>query len=216
MHAVLESVKIQRWLLKEFMHPHHASISSGQCGLTTSSSSTSTMSYALRAPQKMMQVTPSKQWIHFFLSDLWPPTSNILVSTEKIRTNPVGADTPKDHAGVRWDSPEVQLFAGELFFDDTSCFDSRSQHILLGWEVFRFADSVHFVEVADGWQEKRNSGIRHSLCLYTLRPQNSTCIPTASCIPKAKRGLTSQQSRSAGTQQLFRRRPARQSLSTAS
>lgn len=27
---------------------------------------------------KMMQVTPSKQWIHFFLSDLWPPTSNIL------------------------------------------------------------------------------------------------------------------------------------------
>lgn len=50
--------------------------------LTTSSSSTSTMSYALRAPQKMIQVTPSKQWIHFFLSDLWPPTSNILFTTE--------------------------------------------------------------------------------------------------------------------------------------
>lgn len=26
----------------------------------------------------MMQVTPSKQWIHFFLSDRCPPTSNIL------------------------------------------------------------------------------------------------------------------------------------------
>uniref|UniRef100_A0A0E9Q2G6 Uncharacterized protein n=1 Tax=Anguilla anguilla TaxID=7936 RepID=A0A0E9Q2G6_ANGAN len=26
----------------------------------------------------MMAVTPSKQWIHFFLSERWPPTSNIL------------------------------------------------------------------------------------------------------------------------------------------
>lgn len=25
-----------------------------------------------------MAVTPSKQWIHFFLSERWPPTSNIL------------------------------------------------------------------------------------------------------------------------------------------
>lgn len=31
------------------------------------------------ATQNMMAVTPSKQWIHFFLSDLWPPTSNILL-----------------------------------------------------------------------------------------------------------------------------------------
>lgn len=30
------------------------------------------------ATQKMIAVTPSKQWIHFFLSDRWPPTSNIL------------------------------------------------------------------------------------------------------------------------------------------
>ncbi len=49
---------------------------------TTSSSSTSTMSYALRAAMKMIQVTPSKQWIHFFLSERWPPTSNILQNTK--------------------------------------------------------------------------------------------------------------------------------------
>lgn len=30
------------------------------------------------ATQNIIDVTPSKQWIHFFLSDLWPPTSNIL------------------------------------------------------------------------------------------------------------------------------------------
>ena len=51
--------------------------------LTISSSSASTRSYALRATQKMMAVTPSKQWIHFFLSDLCPPTSNILQHQQK-------------------------------------------------------------------------------------------------------------------------------------
>lgn len=54
------------------------------------------------------------------------------------------------------DSPEVQLFAGELFFDDTSCFDSRSQHILLGGEVVWLADSLHFIEVADNGRTNRN------------------------------------------------------------
>lgn len=52
-------------------------------------------------------------------------------------------------SGPPCDLPEVQLFAGELFFNDTSCFDSRSQHVLLSGEVFWLADSVHFIEVAD-------------------------------------------------------------------
>ena len=43
-----------------------------------SSSSASTKSYPDKATQNMIEVTPSKQWIHFFLSDLCPPTSNIL------------------------------------------------------------------------------------------------------------------------------------------
>lgn len=29
-----------------------------------------------------MEVTFSKQWIHFLLSDLWPPTSTILVEAQ--------------------------------------------------------------------------------------------------------------------------------------
>lgn len=41
----------------------------GSKSLTISSSSASTKSYALKATQKMMAVTPSKQWIHFFRSD---------------------------------------------------------------------------------------------------------------------------------------------------
>lgn len=50
------------------------------------------------------------------------------------------------------DLPEVQLFAGELFFNDTSCLDSRSQHVLLSGEIVRLADSVHFAEVAVGFK----------------------------------------------------------------
>jgi TRAP-type uncharacterized transport system substrate-binding protein len=41
-------------------------------------SSSSAWSYSLSATQKMMDVTFSKQWIHFFRSLRWPPTSNML------------------------------------------------------------------------------------------------------------------------------------------
>ena len=45
---------------------------------TVVSSSCNTWSYSDIATQNMMAVTSSKQWIHFFRSDLWPPTSNSL------------------------------------------------------------------------------------------------------------------------------------------
>jgi hypothetical protein len=37
-----------------------------------------TWSYSDMATQNIIAVTSSKQWIHFFLSDRWPPTSNNL------------------------------------------------------------------------------------------------------------------------------------------
>lgn len=46
--------------------------------LTSLSDSTRTWSYSLRATKNMMDVTFSKQWIHFLRSDLCPPTSTIL------------------------------------------------------------------------------------------------------------------------------------------
>ena len=124
---------------------------------TTSSSSTSTMSYALSAPQKMMQVTPSKQWIHFFLSDLWPPTSNILLvrggrKSNYVSTNRRQCRLPIGHGwlcvNLLFELPEVQFFASELFFNDTSGLDSRPQHILLIRKIVGLADSVHVREVA--------------------------------------------------------------------
>ena len=41
-------------------------------------SSSKTWSYSLKATQKMIEVTFSKQCIHFFRSLLCPPTSNML------------------------------------------------------------------------------------------------------------------------------------------
>lgn len=46
--------------------------------VTSLSDSTRTWSYSLRATKNMMDVTFSKQWIHFLRSDLCPPTSTIL------------------------------------------------------------------------------------------------------------------------------------------
>ena len=56
------------------------SVSLKQEALTVVSSSCRTWSYSLIATQKMIAVTSSKQWIHFFRSDRWPPTSNNLQS----------------------------------------------------------------------------------------------------------------------------------------
>ena len=51
--------------------------------LTSLSDSTNTWSYSLKATRNMMDVTFSKQWIHFLRSDLWPPTSTILKQRRK-------------------------------------------------------------------------------------------------------------------------------------
>ena len=49
---------------------------------TVVSSSCNTWSYSLRATQKMIAVTSSKQCIHFLRSDRWPPTSNNLFTRQ--------------------------------------------------------------------------------------------------------------------------------------
>lgn len=114
------------------------------------------------------------------------------------------------------DLPEVQLFAGELFFNDTSCFDSRSQHVLLSGEVVWLADSVHFIEVAESKQHNSQASDMKSSLSTNTKPAASLVLRVTPPLDQSQCGLTSQQSRSVGTQQLFQSRPARQSLSTAS
>lgn len=50
---------------------------------TSLSDSTRTWSYSLKATRNMMDVTFSKQWIHFLRSDRCPPTSTILRRKEE-------------------------------------------------------------------------------------------------------------------------------------
>ena len=58
---------------------HEKSLSSSRMRLRTSlSDSKRIWSYSDKATKKMIEVTFSKQWIHFRRSDLWPPTSTIL------------------------------------------------------------------------------------------------------------------------------------------
>lgn len=52
--------------------------SSDSLSLFCVGSSRSTILYELQAVTKMMAVTSLKHWIHFRLSSLWPPTSNML------------------------------------------------------------------------------------------------------------------------------------------
>lgn len=62
--------------------------------LTSLSDSTRTWSYSLRATRNMMDVTFSKQWIHFLRSDRCPPTSTILQDT----AGPGSREVPKGPA----------------------------------------------------------------------------------------------------------------------
>lgn len=55
----------------------------------------------------------------------------------------------------------MQLTAGELFFNDTSGFDSRSQHVLFSGHVVELADSVQFVEIAV--EDQRHLSIKSTL-----------------------------------------------------
>lgn len=54
--------------------------------LTSLSDSNKIWSYSLKATKKIIDVTFSKQWIHFLRSDRWPPTSTILQKKQKVNT----------------------------------------------------------------------------------------------------------------------------------
>ena len=79
---------------------------------TSLSDSTRTWSYSLSATRNMMDVTFSKQWIHFLLSDLWPPTSTILTGKTVAvsllvlvkRKDPVSGLTWTQHSAGRMDT----------------------------------------------------------------------------------------------------------------
>jgi hypothetical protein len=75
-HAILEA-RVSRGTAESF------------CRLTCELSSNSTWSYSLNATQKMMDVTFSKQCIHFLRSLRWPPTSNMLFAVSPRAQRPV-------------------------------------------------------------------------------------------------------------------------------
>ena len=57
--------------------------------LTVVLASSSPWSYSLSAVQKMIEVTLSKQWIHFLRSERCPPTSNMCIDSWPARREPL-------------------------------------------------------------------------------------------------------------------------------
>ena len=77
-----------------------------------------------------MAVTPSKQCIHFFRSDRWPPTSNILKNKKYnvLKTN--------FYIKIK-NSLEMNSLKAKMRFDNARRFDPSPQHVLLRWDVIR-------------------------------------------------------------------------------
>lgn len=101
-------------------------------------SSSRTWSYSLRATQKMIEVTFSKQWIHFLRSLLCPPTSNMLNRSSVVSP-----------ANTRSNSLNAERAHLEFRFVDTSRLGTRSKDICLCRKIVRCCYPVHFIEEAE-------------------------------------------------------------------
>jgi hypothetical protein len=112
--------------------------------LTWLDSSSRTWSYSLSATQKMIEVTFSKQWIHFFRSLRWPPTSNMLVLwLDSVSCRDGGCRGYELYAQLAHSEPCL-VYAGSL------C--PGSQDIGLGWNVIWSGYSLYLIEKAGGRQ----------------------------------------------------------------
>jgi hypothetical protein len=86
----------------------------------------------------MMDVTFSKQWIHFLRSLRWPPTSNMLFHISR------HAGGLSEHAHVL----DAELAHGESCLVDTGRLRSRSQDVGLDGDVVGVCYSLDLVEEA--------------------------------------------------------------------
>lgn len=126
----------------------------------------------------MMAVTPSKQWIHFFLSDLCPPTSNILKNDTNTQTCRLvclnGSIQPNNQAWLYL--LEVEILESKVCFHNSSSFDSGPQHVLLGGDIRTVGYPLQVIQVALGGRRKLISRDRR---LQASRPGSTlTMLPS--------------------------------------
>lgn len=92
-----------------------------------------------------MEVTLSKQWIHFLLSERWPPTSTILTTTPV--THVLGLQDLSRFPYSVDELPEDYFGKVEGVFYDARSGDPDPQHVLQGGHVGHGRDSVQVVQV---------------------------------------------------------------------
>ena len=112
---------------------------------TCRDSSRSTWSYSLNDTQKIIDVTASKQWIHFFRSERWPPTSNILF----LQINQLACCIVIIvlHSWVLY-SLNVQLTHFKPRFCNACSFGSCTQYVLLTRNIIWFSYPFGILEKA--------------------------------------------------------------------
>lgn len=115
--------------------------------LTSFAHSYRAWSYSLRATRKMMEVTFSKQWIHFRLSDFWPPTSTILQKQEVLNYKMGHSQSSIFSPPYNYLLPEYDCLEVKDVLNDACGWNSDSQNILNSWQVKGCRYSVKVIEV---------------------------------------------------------------------
>lgn len=132
--------------------------------LTCELSSNKTWSYSLKATQKMIDVTFSKQCIHFLRSLLWPPTSNMLFQIS------LDALCVLHMVHVL----NAQLTHCEPCFVYTCRFGTRSQHVGFYGYIVGVRYSFYLVEeAATVRDERKNSACSGWIDGRTMAPSPS-------------------------------------------
>lgn len=85
-----------------------------------------------------MEVTDSKQWIHFFRSERWPPTSNMC-----ILVTGMGRERERQERGHARELAHV-----ESGFCDADALLTDTQDICFVWDIARSAYAEDIVEKA--------------------------------------------------------------------
>jgi hypothetical protein len=123
-------------------------------------SSYSIWSYSDSAAQKMIDVTFSKQWIHFLRSERCPPTSNMWILRARV-SGPLGL-----RGGARADTLEV--LHGKTRLGDPARRGAGAQDVV---------DARHVVGLADSWRVLKEAGTP-SACMSTHTRAARTSWPS--------------------------------------
>lgn len=101
--------------------------------------------YSLMAAQNITAVTPSKRWIHFLLSFLWPPTSYNLYTSPLFLLSPTGLGRPP-FIFIRFNTIVIR-FAINLFSEPSQINRWIKQISKISWNFLNYLQILQTVRI---------------------------------------------------------------------